>query len=112
MLAALVPPEVVTNRLQVPVLAPPPVTAVISVEETTLTLVAAMAPVPEPLPWPITTVAPATKPVPVMVMAVPPVVGPELGLTAETVGAVKEAVTVSVAPWMVTSIWSSALIGP
>ena len=45
-----------------------------------------MAPVPAPLPWPITTVAPLMKPVPVMVMAVPPVTGPEFGLTADTVG--------------------------
>ena len=36
---ALVPSVVVTNRLQVPDLAPPPVVAVISVDETTLTLV-------------------------------------------------------------------------
>ncbi len=85
-LAALVPPEVVTNRLQVPALAPPPVTAVILVEETTVTLVAEMAPVTAPLPWPTVTLAPAMKPVPVMVMAVPPEVGPELGETPVTVG--------------------------
>ena len=83
---ALVPPVVWTNRLQVPALAPPPVTAVISVEETTLTLVAGITPVTEPEPWPITTVAPVTKPVPVMVMGVPPVVGPESGVTLVTVG--------------------------
>ena len=80
------PPEVITNKLHVPALAPPPVTAVISVGDTTLTLVAAMAVGPAPLPWPIFTVAPVTKPVPVMVMAVPPEVGPVFGLTAETVG--------------------------
>ena len=58
--------------------------AVISVEETTSTFVAAMAPVL--LPWPISTLAPVTKPVPSMVMAVPPVVGPLFGETPETVG--------------------------
>ncbi len=87
------PPVVVTNGLNAPALAPPPVTAVISVGETTLTLVAAMAPV-VPLPWPITTLAPVTKPVPVMVMPVPPFVGPVFGLTFVTVGSF--AVTVSI----------------
>ena len=85
-LPALVPPEVMTNRLHVPALAPPPVVAVISVEETTSTLVAAMAVGPDPLPWPITTLAPGMNPVPLMVMGVPPAIGPELGETAVTVG--------------------------
>ena len=80
------PPDVVTYRLKVPTLAPPPVTAVISVDETTVTLVAAMAPLHAPLPWPITTVAPARKPVPVTVIRVPPLFGPVFGLTPETVG--------------------------
>ena len=64
----------------------PPVVAVISVEETTSTLVAAMAVGPDPLPWPITTLAPGMNPVPLMVMGVPPAIGPELGETAVTVG--------------------------
>jgi hypothetical protein len=85
--AALVPPEVVTKRVHVPALASPPVTAVISVGETTLTFEARIAPVPAPLPCPMTTVAPGTKPVPVIVTKVPPVVGPDVGLTDETVGA-------------------------
>ena len=59
--------------------------AVISVEETTTTFVAAIALV-VPLPWPISTLAPAAKPVPVTVMGVPPLVGPLFGLTLETVG--------------------------
>jgi len=82
-LTALVPPDVVTNRLKVPAWAPPPVVAVISVGETTVTAVAGMAGL---VPCPTFTLAPLTKPVPVMVMAVPPVVGPDLGLTADTVG--------------------------
>ena len=67
-------------------MAPPPVVAVISVDETTLTWVAAMAPVNGPLPWPMPTVAPEMNPVPVTVIAVPPEVGPVSGETAETVG--------------------------
>ena len=47
---ALVPWVVTTNRFDWPAVAPPPVVAVISVEETTVTLVAAMAPVPAPCP--------------------------------------------------------------
>jgi hypothetical protein len=47
--------------------------------------VAAMAPV-VPLPCPITTLAPAVKPVPVIVIGLPPVLGPELGDSALTVG--------------------------
>jgi hypothetical protein len=84
-LVALVPPVVVTDTFQVPAAAPPPVTAMISVAETTWTPVAAMA--PALLPWLIATEAPGRNPVPVIVMEVPPVVGPEPGLTVETVGA-------------------------
>jgi len=83
---ALVPPELVTNRLKVPALAGPPVVTVISVDETIPFVVAAMAPM-VPSPWPITTLEPGTKPVPVMVMVVPPDVGPVFGLTLVTVGA-------------------------
>jgi hypothetical protein len=75
-LAALVPPAVVTSTLAVP--APAGVTAVIEVDETTVTLVAAVPPI-------VTPVAPV-KPVPVIVTDVPPAVGPELGEIALTVG--------------------------
>src|ERR1039458_4489269 len=75
-----------THRVQVPALAEPPVVAVISVGETTVTLDAAMAVDPVPLPWPISTVAPATKPVPVILILVPPFTVPDAGLTEETVG--------------------------
>src|SRR5437870_8195234 len=54
------------------------VVALICVALTTLTPVAALPPT--------VTVAVASKLVPVMVIAVPPVVGPEVGLTAPTVG--------------------------
>jgi len=97
-LPALVPPEVMTNRLHVPALAPPPVVAVISVEETTSTLVAAMAVGPDPLPWPITTLAPGMNPVPLMVMGVPPAIGPELGETAVTVGTTAGMLYVKLSP--------------
>jgi hypothetical protein len=89
-LAALVPPAVMTNRFQGPVLARPPVMAVISVLETTFTFVAGMAPVLAPCPCPMTTLAPGTKCLPVIVIGVLPVVGPELGDTALTVGGVTE----------------------
>jgi hypothetical protein len=49
-LPALIPPLVVTKTLHVPNLVPRPVMAVIWVGETTVTLVAGMAPVPAPLP--------------------------------------------------------------
>jgi hypothetical protein len=58
--------------------------AVICVELTTLTPVAAIAPAPAPLPWPITTVSPWTNPLPVIVIDVPPLTGPELGDTMKT----------------------------
>src|SRR5438876_12052197 len=54
------------------------VVAVICVALTTVTPVAAVPPT--------VTVAPAAKLVPVIVIAVPPAVGPEVGLTAVTVG--------------------------
>jgi hypothetical protein len=63
------------------------VLAVIDVLLTTRTLVAAEVP--------NFNVAPLTKPVPVMVTAVPPLVGPEVGLTAVT-ETVDEAPTASV----------------
>ena len=74
-----------TYTTKVPAFAPPPVVAVISVGETTETLVAAIAPDFGPLPWAITTMSPVAKPLPVSVMLVPPVVGPLLGLTEATV---------------------------
>ena len=85
-LLVLVPPDVVTKRFQVPARAPPPVTAVISVGEITLTFLAVIAADPPVVLWLILTVAPATKPVPVIVMTVPPVGGPDFGLTPVTVG--------------------------
>ena len=96
---ALVPPAVVT-LMPCSEAAAAGETAVISVEETTVKLVAAPAP-PKP-----TLVAPV-KPVPVMVTVVPPDVVPDLGEMEEIVGAPvarKLAVTVAVAPRMVTSI--------
>jgi len=51
---------------------------VISVPETTVTLLAAVAPK--------ATVAPEMNPVPVIVTDVPPAVGPLFALTPETVG--------------------------
>src|SRR2546430_9183123 len=56
------------------------VVAVIWVALTTLTPVA-------PVPPTVTVAGPVSKLVPVIVMAVPPAVGPELGLTAGTGGA-------------------------
>jgi hypothetical protein len=73
----LCPPEFVTTTLTAPA-ARAGVVAVIEVLFTTTTLVAAAPPKLTP--------APAAKPVPVMVTAVPPLVGPELGLTRVTVG--------------------------
>jgi len=72
-----VPPEVVTAMLLAPAV-PAGVTAVIDVDDTTTTLVAATPPT-------VTLVAPV-KLVPVMVMAVPPRVEPEVGLIPEIVG--------------------------
>ena len=76
-LAALVPPGVVTNTLEAPAL-PGGVVAVRLVELTTITLVAATPPM-------VTPVAPV-KSVPVMVMAVPPAVEPLAGEILVTVG--------------------------
>jgi hypothetical protein len=73
-----VPPGVVTAMLFAPAL-PAGVTAVMLVDETTFTLVAATPPT-------VTLVAPV-KSVPVMVIAVPPRVVPDDGLTPEIVGA-------------------------
>ena len=72
-----VPPAVVTATLFAPAL-PAGVTAVMLVDETTFTLVAATPPI-------VTLLAPV-KFVPVMVIAVPPRVGPDDGLTPEIVG--------------------------
>ena len=72
-----VPTGVVTVTFTVPA-APAGAVAVIEVEETTVTPVAAFAPKS-------TAVAPV-KFVPVMVTLVPAVVGPAAGLTAVTVG--------------------------
>jgi len=72
-----VPPAAVTLTVALPAV-PPGVFAVIVVALTTTTLVA-------PMP-PTVTLAPARKFVPVMTIAVPPVVGPALGLTDEIVG--------------------------
>lgn len=73
-----VAPAVVTDTLCAPAV-PAGVSAVIDVDETTTTFVAATAPT-------FTLVA-LVKFVPVMVIAVAPVMGPELGLTLEIVGA-------------------------
>ena len=72
-----VPPAVVTAMLLAPAV-PAGVTAVIDVDDTTTTLVAATPPT-------VTLVAPV-KLVPVMVMAVPPRVEPEVGLRLTMVG--------------------------
>ena len=74
---AEVPPAVVTVTLTVPADSAGEV-ATIDVDELTVTAVAVTVP--------NITVAPDTKPVPVMVTEVPPVVGPEVGLMAVTVG--------------------------
>jgi hypothetical protein len=70
-------PLTVTVTVAAPAV-PAGVVAVIDVLLTTTTFVAAAGP--------IVTVAPEAKFVPVMVMAVPPAVGPVLGLTLVTVG--------------------------
>ena len=71
-------PGFVTVTVTAPAL-PAGVLAVICVPLTTTTLVAAVAP--------NVTVAPAAKFAPVIVTAVPPVVGPDAGVTLLTVGA-------------------------
>jgi hypothetical protein len=77
-LAALLPPGVVTTTLAVPA-APAGVVAVIDVALATETLVAATPPI-------VTPVAPV-NPVPVIVTGVPPAVVPLLGVNELTVGA-------------------------
>ena len=73
-----VPPGVVTTTLFAPA-APAGVTAVMTVEETTTTLVAVTPPT-------VTVDAPERF-VPVIVIAVPPNVDPDVGETEDTVGA-------------------------
>ena len=85
MLAALLPPDVVTTTLAVPAV-PAGVTAVMVVELTTVKPVAAVPPM-------VTAVAPV-KLVPVMVTLVPPAAGPLDGLMLETVGGSGTAVPV------------------
>ena len=72
--AVVVPPGVVTATLFAPAV-PAGVTAVMLVEETTTTFVAAMPPT-------VTLIAPV-KFAPVIVIAVPPAVAPEFGVTDE-----------------------------
>ena len=79
-LALLVPPALVTKTLLLAPAVPAGVVAVIVVELTTITLVAATPPM-------VTTLGPATKLVPVMVIKVPPATGPLVGETLVTVGA-------------------------
>ena len=75
-MAALVPPTVVTNTLALP--AVPAGVVQVAEEAEAETLVQAAPPT-------VMAVAP-DKLVPVIVMAVPPAEGPEVGLTAVTVG--------------------------
>ena len=77
-LATLVPPAVVTRMLFAPAV-PAGVVQVAEVAEATFTLVHAAPPT-------VMAVAPV-KSVPVMAMDVPPEVGPDVGVTAVTVGA-------------------------
>src|SRR5207302_1722733 len=74
-----VPPELVTRTSIWPVVIDAGDVTVIEVAETTLTLV--------PAGPPKLTVAPVMKFVPVIVTEVPPLAGPEVGLTDDTVGA-------------------------
>ena len=78
MLVALVPAAVVTKTLAVPAV-PAGVVAVMVVELTTVTLVAATPPM-------VTAFGPVTKLAPVIVMVVPPVAGPVVGEILVTVG--------------------------
>ena len=78
-MAALVPLGVVTKTLTAGPAVPAGVVAVMVVELTTKTLVAAIPPM-------VTEVTPATL-VPVMVMIVPPAIGPAEGETLATVDA-------------------------
>ena len=77
-MAALVPPALVTKTLLLAPAVPAGVVAVMMVELTTITLVAATPPI-------VTPVAPV-KLVPVMVMTVPPAVEALLGEILVTVG--------------------------
>jgi len=79
-LAALVPPALVTKTLLLAPAVPAGEVAVILVALTKLTLVAAT-------PLMLTTLGPATKLVPVMVITVPPAVEPLVGEILATVGA-------------------------
>ena len=74
-----VPPALVTVTSTLPAASAGAV-AVIEVAELTVTLEAAVEP--------NLTVLPAANPVPVIVTEVPPAVGPNVGLTAATVGGV------------------------
>ena len=78
--AKLVPPAVVTKTLLLAPTVPAGVVAVMVVELTKLTLVAAT-------PLMVTTLGPATKLVPMMVMLVLPAVEPVAGEILLTVGA-------------------------
>jgi len=93
-----VPPAVVTATLLAPAV-PAGVVAVIDVALTTATLAAAM-------PFTVTLVAPV-KLVPEIVIAVPPLVGPEFGLTEVIIGAgttyVNALALVAVPPAVVTA---------
>ena len=86
MLAALVPLGVVTITLAVPAV-PAGVVAVMLVEVTTTTFVAATPPM-------VTAVAPV-KSIPVMVMVVPPAVEPLVGEILVTLGAAFKEVAVT-----------------
>nr|WP_256972820.1 hypothetical protein [Saccharibacillus sp. O23] len=95
-LAVAVPPAVVTLTPTAPAV-PAGVVAVICVEESTVIAVAAFPP--------IVIVDPAVNPVPVIVIVVPPVSGPDVGLTLAIVGAaiyVKAPLAVAVPPAVVT----------
>src|SRR5207248_312595 len=84
----MLPSGALTNSLNAPGLAPPPVVAVIFVGLSTDTEVAGIAAAPGPLPCPISTLAPAWKLKPVIVICVPPTTGPDDGLTPLTIGPV------------------------
>ena len=99
-----VPPTVVTATSFAPA-APAGVTAVMEVELTTTTLVAATPPT--------FTVAPARKLVPVRVMVLPAASGPALGVTDVSVGAaayVNALVLVTVPPRVVTTRLAATLM--
>src|SRR5207244_10801024 len=83
--------------------------ALVVVSEVLLTTVTLVAAVPPRL-----TVAPAAKPVPVMVTAVPPLLVPELGEIALTVGAglVQVQLPVRVTLWPLVLASSTSAIAP